>query len=71
VEVSDKVTLEVAWDARTNAVVGQARVTNSPSQVVKATPRLAKCPAPVSADKTSFTMKGNTWSWTHMPTIVK
>jgi hypothetical protein len=148
IEVIDKVTLELDWDNRGSAVVGEARFTNAPSQVVKASSAKAECPPPrvkgayehlevasagpysggielkgtrsypaadissewpstcatkpvaagqeavteyvavpspmllvmpaganpnltVSADKKSFTIKGNTWSWTYTPTIVK
>jgi hypothetical protein len=147
-EVTDRVTVELDWDIRANAVLGTARFTNAPSVVARTTPGKADCPPPtiegtyehfevtaavahpaglelkgtrsypgadipsqwpascttkrtaatredvteivaipspmllvtpaganpnltVAADRRSFTMKGQAWSWTYTPTLVK
>lgn len=47
IEVTDRVTVEFDWDVRASALVGEARVTNAPSQVLSANSGMAKeCPPP-------------------------
>jgi hypothetical protein len=46
VEVTDRITLEVDWDIRANAVIGTPRFTNAPSTVARTTPGKADCPPP-------------------------
>jgi hypothetical protein len=46
VEATDKVTVEFDWDVRANAVVGQTKFTNAPTQVISANSGKANCPPP-------------------------